>query len=76
MSKAIQEIATFALSGSENGKIEVATLSEPYGPESEPVVSIGVFLNHKSEEPDWKVHIPRGNITEVITALEDAKAAL
>jgi len=76
MSKTVQEIATIELSGTENGKIEVATLNEPYGSKSEPVASIGIFLSGGSDEPDWKVHIPRENISAVIAALEEAKSAL
>ncbi len=76
MSKAVQEITTIDLSGTENGKIEVATLQEPYGPKSEPVASIGIFLSGGSDEPDWKVHIPKGNIDAVIAALQEAKQRL
>ena len=76
MSKSNHEIATIALSGTENGKIEVATLQEPYGPKSEPVASIGIFLSGGSDEPDWKVHIPKANIDAVVAALNEAKKAL
>ena len=76
MSKRIQEITAIDLSGTENGKIEVAILQEPYGSESEPVASIGIFLSGGSDEPDWKVHIPKANIEAVIAALNEAKKAL
>jgi len=76
MSKATREIASIELSGTKNGKIEVATLSEPYGSKSEPVASIGIFLSGGSDEPDWKVHIPKENIRAVIAALEEAKETL
>ena len=76
MSKRIQEITTIDLSGTENGKIEVAILQEPYGSESDPVASIGIFLSGGSDEPDWKVHIPKANIEAVIAALNEAKKAL
>jgi len=76
MSKNTHEITTIALSGTKNGKIEVATLQEPYGPKSESVASIGIFLSGGSDEPDWKVHIPKENIDAVIAALDEAKKAL
>jgi len=76
MDKRIEAIVSIPLNGTENGKIEVATLSEPYGSDSAPVASIGIFLNAGSEEPDWKIHIPKANIDAVIAALEEAKAAL
>ena len=76
MSKSNHEITTIALSGTENGKIEVATLQEPYGPKSEPVASVGIFLSGGSDEPDWKVHIPKANIDAVVVALNEAKKAL
>ena len=76
MSKSTNEITTIALSGTKNGKIEVATLQEPYGSKSEAVASIGIFLSGGSDEPDWKVHIPKENIDAVIAALDEAKKAL
>ncbi len=76
MSKSSQAVTTIALSGTQNGKIEVATLQEPYGAKSEPVASIGIFLSGSSDEPDWKVHIPKANIDEVIAALNEAKNVL
>ena len=76
MSKTTHEISTISLAGTQNGKIEVATLLEPYGAGSGSVASIGIFLNSGSDEPDWKVHIPKANIDEVIVALQKAKEAL
>jgi len=69
----IEAIETLPLSNTENGKIEVALLKEPYGADSEPVASIGVFLNRDNSMPDWKVHIPKENIDAVIAALQKAK---
>ena len=71
-------VDTFKLSGTENGKIEVAIIKEPYGKESESVVSIGIFLNSDPEtlNPNWKVHIPKSNIDAVIEALKKAKEDL
>ena len=76
MSKSITEIAKIALSGTDNGIIEIAVLSEPYGEDSESVASIGIFLNAESEEPDWKVHIPKGDIVKVTEALQKAAEAI
>jgi len=66
-------IDEFKLSGTENGKIEVAIVKEPYGEGSDSVVSIGIFLNADAQEPNWKVHLPKDNIDEVISALQKAK---
>ena len=76
MSKTTQEIAIINLAGTQNGTIEVATLQEPYGADSAPVASIGIFLSGGSDEPDWKVHIPKENIDAVIAALKEAKELL
>ena len=70
------DITEFHLSGTENGKITVTTIEEPYGAGSDPVASIGIALQANAEEPDWKVHIPKENIDEVIAALQKAKEAL
>jgi hypothetical protein len=71
-SKLIKEIP---LSSAEKGVIRVATVAEPYGEGSDPVVSVGVWLNAANEDPDWKVHIPAENLDEVIAALQEAKSA-
>ncbi|ADV45750.1 hypothetical protein [Nitratifractor salsuginis] len=76
MADKFNEIATLPLSSAEKGKIEVAVIEEPYGAGSEPVASIGIFLDGSNEEPDWKVHIPKENIDGVIEALKKAKEAL
>ena len=73
LSKIIDEVK---LSGTENGKIEVAVISEPYGEGSDSVASIGVFLNSENREPNWKVHIPKENIESVISALQKTKEQL
>ena len=66
----------FPLSGTNNGQISVGIIDEPYGDGSDSVVSIAISLNAKNEEPDWKVHIPKENIGEVIDALKSAKDKL
>jgi len=76
MAGSIKEIETLPLSSAEKGKIEVAVIEEPYGDGSEPVASIGIFLDGSNEEPDWKVHIPKADIDAVIAALQKAKEAI
>lgn len=73
MSGTVRIIEEMALSGTENGKITVTTVAEPYGEGSESVASIGISLQANSEEPDWKVHLPKENIDAVIAALQKAK---
>ena len=65
-------IDEMVLSGT-NGKITVTTMAEPYGPNSESVASIGISLKANATEPEWKVHIPKANIEQVIEALKKAK---
>jgi len=76
MAHTVKEIKTLPLSGTENGKIEVAVIEEPYGEGTAPVVSVGIFLDGKNADPDWKVHLPKEDIDGVIAALEEAKAQL
>ncbi|GIU00721.1 hypothetical protein TSL6_12270 [Sulfurovum sp. TSL6] len=76
MSGTVTKIDEMTLSGTKDGKITVTTVSEPYGPKSESVASIGISLQAGAEEPDWKVHIPKANIDAVIEALEEAKKSL
>lgn len=76
MNGTVRIIEEMALSGTENGKITVTTVAEPYGKGSESVASIGISLQSNSEEPDWKVHLPKENIDAVIAALQKAKENL
>jgi len=76
MDKNIEVLKELKLSGTDDGKIELAIINEPYGKNSESVVSIGVFLKSSNEEPDWKVHIPKDNISDIIKILEKAKSEL
>ncbi|EJF07170.1 hypothetical protein ThvES_00007310 [Thiovulum sp. ES] len=71
MSKNIEISKEFLLAGTKDGKIQIGEITEPYGKGSEAVVSIAISLS--DEEPDWKVHIPYGNLDEVISALESIK---
>jgi hypothetical protein len=68
-------LKTFKLAGTKDGQISVSKIEEPYGPNSAPVVSIGISLKAESEEPDWKAHIPFDNLDELIAALKEAKEA-
>lgn len=73
MAKTHTEIKIFNLHGTKDGIVSVAHVTEPYGPKSEPVVSIGISLNGNALEPEWKVHIPYENIDDLIDALKLAK---
>jgi len=72
----MKPIKELALSGTQNGKISIGILEEPYGAGSSSVASIAISLNADSKEPDWKVHLPKENIDDVIAALTEAKKAL
>jgi len=76
MSGKVTNIDEFTLSGTKDGKVSITTIEEPYGPNSESVASIGISLQAGTEEPDWKVHIPKANIDAVIAALQEAKKSL
>ena len=76
MSGKVTMIKEMDLSGTDNGKITVTTVEEAYGQGSTSVVSIGISLQANSEEPDWKVHLPKEDIDAVITALQKAKEKL
>lgn len=73
MASTTTEIKTFALAGTKTGVISVANVTEPYGPESHDVVSIGISLKGDKDNPDWKSHIPYDNIDALIEALQEAK---
>jgi len=76
MSGTVTNIDEMTLSGTKDGKITITTVSQPYGPKSESVASIGIALQAGTTEPDWKVHIPKANIDAVIAALQEAKKSL
>jgi len=76
MSGTVTNVDEMTLSGTKDGKITITTVSQPYGPKSESVASIGIALKASSEDPDWKVHIPKANIDAVIAALTEAKKSL
>ena len=75
MSGTITAIDEMVLSGTK-GRITVTTIAQPYGPKSESVASIGISLKADAEEPEWKVHIPKANIEQLIKALQEAQKQL
>ncbi len=76
MGGTVTKIDELTLSGTKDGRISITTVEQPYGPNSESVASIGISLQAGAEEPDWKVHIPKANIDDVISALQEAKKSL
>ena len=52
----------------DKSSIIVAYLEEPYGPGSDPVVSIGCTLKDDVDNPTWKVHVPIDILDDVINA--------
>ena len=75
MSGTVTTIDEMVLSGTK-GKITITTIAQPYGPKSESVASIGISLKADADEPEWKVHLPKSNIDQVIKALQKAKETL
>ena len=73
MAKKMTEIKLTHLFGTKDGIINIAHITNPYGQNSEPVVSIGVDLHGNLKNPEWKVHIPYENIDDVIEGLTKAK---
>jgi len=61
------------LSGTKSGVITVGELQEPYGKDTEAVVTVAVALN--GENVDWKIHIPYQNLDDVISALQDMSSS-
>jgi hypothetical protein len=76
MSHEIKPLKELVLDGTKDGRITIGLIEEPYGADSEIVVSIGISLKSNSDEPDWKVHIPKANIDDVIEALIEAKKVI
>jgi len=76
MSGKVTNIAELNLNGTKDGKITISTIEQPYGANSESVASIGIALKSNSSEPDWKVHIPKANIDDVISALQEAQKTI
>ena len=66
-------IKEIPLDGTKKGLISVTKIDEPYGAGSDSVASIGISLVGDSKNPEWKVHIPMGNIDAVVEALQSVK---
>ena len=73
MSGTVTPIDKMTLDGTKNGNISITTITEPYGAKSDPVVSIGISLKADATEPEWKVHLPKANLEQIIAALQEAK---
>jgi len=67
---ATTELGTLPLAGTKKGKISISNVSEPYGKDTDDIVSIGILLNGKDVE--WKAHIPYENLDDVIAILQEA----
>ncbi|MEA3384228.1 MAG: hypothetical protein U9Q20_06105 [Campylobacterota bacterium] len=65
------QIETIELSGTKKGTISIANIENPYGENTATVTSIGISL--VGDEVEWKVHIPKENLEQVIQALQKAK---
>lgn len=65
------QIETIDLSGTKKGTISIANITEPYGANTDTITSIGISL--VGNEVEWKVHIPKENLDDVIEALQKAK---
>ncbi|SFV64462.1 hypothetical protein MNB_SV-6-1546 [hydrothermal vent metagenome] len=76
MNEKTTQIEEIPLSGTKDGKISIATIDKPYGEDSDSVVSIAIALQGDTDEPDWKVHLPKGDIDAVISALKKAKESI
>jgi hypothetical protein len=70
MSSPATIIKEIPLEGTKKGVIAVSKIDEPYGAGSNSVASIGISLSGDAKNPEWKVHLPLGNIDEVIEALK------
>lgn len=73
MSSGATIIKEIPLVGTKKGAISVSKIDEPYGAGSDSVASIGISLSGDVKNPEWKVHIPMGNIDAVIEALQLVK---
>mgnify|MGYP000748206342 FL=1 len=54
----------------DNAFIVVKLLKEPYGPNTEDVVSIGSTLKGDTDNPRWKVHVPANLMKEFQSVIE------
>ncbi len=63
-------VESFEYPNRKNAFITVQTLEEPYGPGSEPVVSVGCTLKGATDDPTWKVHVPLALANQVADAIQ------
>tara|TARA_Y100000114_G_C11596466_1_gene248255 strand:- start:107 stop:340 length:234 start_codon:yes stop_codon:yes gene_type:complete len=54
-----------------NAALTVTRLEEPYGKDSDPVVSVGCTLKGDLDNPSWKIHIPLNLLDETISAMKE-----
>lgn len=54
-----------------NAALTVTCLEEPYGKNSDPVVSVGCTLKGDVDNPTWKIHIPVNLLDETISAMKE-----
>ncbi|HEX5330447.1 hypothetical protein [Sulfuricurvum sp.] len=73
MSSAVTMIKEIPLDGTKKGIISISKVDEPYGIGSDSVASIGISLSGDPKNPEWKVHLPMGNIDAVVEALKSIK---
>jgi len=73
MSSGATIISEIPLDGTKKGVISISKIDEPYGAGSDSVASIGISLSGDAKNPEWKVHIPMGNIEAVVAALQSVK---
>ncbi|WP_303662873.1 hypothetical protein [Sulfuricurvum kujiense] len=73
MSSAVTIIKEIPLDGTKKGIITISKVDEPYGTGSDSVASIGISLAGDAKNPEWKVHLPMGNIDDVVEALKSIK---
>lgn len=73
MSHAVTIIKEIPLDGTKKGVISISKVDEPYGDGSDSVASIGISLSGDAKNPEWKVHLPMGNIDAVVEALKSIK---
>ncbi|MBX7491010.1 hypothetical protein [Helicobacter turcicus] len=60
------------LNGSENGRLDFAIIEEPYGEDSQAVVSICASIG---DAQSWKIHLPLKQIKAIRKALKESKVA-
>lgn len=73
MSSTASIIKEIPLDGTKKGVIAVSKIDAPYGEGSDSVASIGISLTGDAKNPEWKVHLPLGNIDAVVEALKSIK---